>query len=282
MRLVLLTLLTLVAFAANSVLARAALAEGAIGPGLFTALRLAAGAAMLLGLVELRRRRRGRAAPGLSGGWWPALMLLVYAAGFSFAYTGLATGTGALILFGGVQVTMFAGALAGGERPGPARWAGAALALAGLGVLFAPGAAAPEPVSAALMLAAAVGWGVYSLRGRAAGDALGATAGNFLFASVPGLAIGLLAGEPAPGLAGVLLAVTSGAVASGLGYALWYTVLPQLEASVAAVAQLTVPLIALLGGMLFLGEPATWRFAIAAALVLGGVGGAILLGRRRA
>ncbi|QDL92288.1 DMT family transporter [Paroceanicella profunda] len=282
MRLFLLTALTLIAFAANSVLARAALAEGAIGPGLFTALRLAAGALMLGFLVAARRRRAGRGAGGLSGGWFPALMLLVYAAGFSFAYTGLPTGTGALILFGGVQVTMFAGALAGGERPGVARWAGAVLALAGLGVLFAPGAAAPAPDRAALMLAAAVGWGVYSLRGRAAGDALGATAGNFLLAAVPGCAIGLLAGEPAPGLVGVLLAVASGAVASGLGYALWYTVLLRLEMSVAAVAQLTVPLIALAGGMVFLGEPATWRFAVAAALVLGGVGGAILLGRRRA
>ena len=269
MRLALTVALVMIAFAANSVLNRLALDGGWAGPGAFAAVRLASGAAVLALLVRLSGRRMpwapaGRRAAG-------AATLAVYVLGFSFAYLTLAAGTGALILFGGVQVTMFAGALIGGERPSPARWAGAALAAAGVAWLCWPaGGTAPDPLGAALMGAAAVGWGLYSLLGRRAGDPLGNTAANFAVAAPAGLVAWAVAqdGMAAEGLA---LAVLSGAVTSGLGYALWYRVLPALAASAAALAQLTVPVIAQAGGALVLGEALTGRFAVAAALVAAGV-----------
>ncbi len=271
MRLLLLTALTMVAFAANSVLTRLALAEHAIAPGAFMGLRLAAGAATLAWLVALRQG--GFRMLGQAGGLRPALALLVYMAGFSYAYLSLPTGTGALILFGGVQLTMFGAALIGGERPPIRRWIGMALGLAGLGVLLGPGATAPPAIAAALMVAAAIGWGIYSLYGRRVADPLAATAANFLVAAPAGVALGLfLPGAVIPtSHAGMALAIVSGAVASGLGYALWYSVLPGLGATRAAVAQLSVPVIAAVGGALVVAEPLTLRLAIAATLVLGGL-----------
>ena len=274
MQLLLITLLALVAFAANSVLARVAMAHGAIDPASFTGLRLVSGALTLALLVGLRRGN-----PLALGSWPSALALLIYAAAFSFAYVTLDAGLGALILFAAVQITMFGGALIGGERPHPGRWAGMALGLTGLAVLFLPGATAPSPIGAGLMLGSGIGWGVYSLRGRHGGDALGATAGNFLRASPFAIAIWLLAGQGGANLEGVALAIASGALASGLGYAVWYTALPRLDASLAAIAQLTVPIIALSGGMLWLGEAADWSFALASTLILGGVGLAVLFRR---
>ncbi|HEU0222891.1 MAG TPA: DMT family transporter [Paracoccaceae bacterium] len=291
MRIFLLVTLVLVAFAANSVLCRLALAQDAIGPASFTIIRLVAGALCLATLVGLRRQGPLASPAGSfllpvrDGSARAGLALLAYMVGFSFSYVTLETGTGALILFAGVQMTMFGGALVGGERPPMVRWAGAGLGLTGLAVLFLPGAAVPAPAGALLMAVAAAAWGVYSLIGRAAKAPILETARNFrtacLMGLVPLFALAFLAGEHASAR-GVLLAVLSGAVASGLGYALWYSVLPHLPASVAALAQLTVPIIALGGGMLFLGEPLTWRFAFAAALVLGGVAGAILLAPRPA
>lgn len=264
----------LVAFAANSVLTRAALALGEIEPGAFAALRMTSGAIMLVLLVVLRNGgHRNLLHHGQLGG---VVALLLYMLGFSFAYLRLDTGLGALILFGGVQVTMFAGAMVGGERPQPGRWLGALLGLLGLAILVWPGDIAPDPFSAALMLLAAVGWGVYSLYGRRPGPALAKTAANFLWASPVALLVwGIAPGEiPASGL-GITLAIASGALASGMGYAIWYAVLPRLDASLAAVIQLTVPILALLGGVVFLGEALTLRFAIAAILILGGVGIAV-------
>lgn len=270
MRLFLLTALTMTAFAANSVLNRMALVEDGMGPASFAAIRLVSGALALAALVVLRQSGAGLRLTG-PGRITGTLSLALYVLGFSFAYVTLDAGLGALILFGGVQVTMFAGAVLAREAIPPARWIGAGVALTGLVVLFWPeGATAPPLAGALLMIAAALGWGIYSLAGRGAGDPLGETAANFVLAAPLGLIAVLLLPDGVTAR-GVLLACMSGIVTSGLGYALWYTVLPRLQASVAAVAQLTVPLIALAGGIVFLGEALTLRFALAAALVLGGV-----------
>lgn len=268
MRLFLLTLLTMVAFAANSVLNRAALADGAAGPASFAALRLVSGAVALWLMVRLSgggltwngpRRRIGTAS------------LALYMLGFSFAYVSIEAGPGALILFGGVQITMFIGALALGERIPLLRYLGAGVAFAGLMVLLWPaGGAAPDLVGSLLMLAAALGWGAYSLAGRGAKAPLADTAANFVLAAPIGLVAALLVQDNMTAT-GAALAITSGVVTSGMGYALWYAVLPRLDASLAAVAQLSVPVIAMLGGILFLGEMLSLRFVLAAALVAGGV-----------
>jgi drug/metabolite transporter (DMT)-like permease len=212
--------------------------------------------------------------------------LVLYIYGFSVAYVVLDAGLGALILFGTVQVTMFGGSLMGGERPPLLRWLGAGLAFGGLVWLLWPvGGVEVSPVHGVAMVIAGVGWGVYSLAGRQAVDPLLATGANFLLAAPVGLLLSLMmpvsmgpVNPEATTMAahGILLAVLSGAVTSGLGYALWYLVLPQLKGSVAAVAQLTVPVIAMTGGMVFLSEALTAQFVIAAAVVLGGVGLSVL------
>ncbi|KAF0675772.1 DMT family transporter [Profundibacterium mesophilum] len=273
LRLALLTALVMVAFAANSVLNRMALAGSAIGAFEFAAIRLVSGAAILALLVLLRDRNPGALA---HGGPIGAAALALYVLGFSIAYLALDAGIGALILFGGVQVTMFAGAVIGGERVPPARVAGAFLALAGLAWLLWPtGVAVPSLLHGGLMALAALGWGLYSLRGRGSRDALGATAGNFLLAAPIALGALLLAppqdGALTPTPTGIVLALLSGIVTSGLGYALWYRLLPQITASSAALAQLSVPLIAVAGGALLLGEPPTARLWVAAALIIGGI-----------
>lgn len=268
----------LVCFAANSVLCRAALAEGAIGPASFTALRLVSGAVTLAALAVVTRRGATAVA---SASWLSAAALFAYAAAFSFAYGALDAGTGALVLFGAVQATMFAGALIGGERPGLARWLGGAAAFSGLAWLAAPGASAPHPPSAALMAVSGAAWGLFSLRGRKAGAPLPTMAAAFVLSAPAGAALWAALGRgEAVTPEGALLAVASGALASGGGYAVWYAVLPRIEATMAAVAQLAVPLIALAGGIVFLGEPASPRFAGAAVLILGGVGAATLVSAR--
>lgn len=270
MRLFLLTALTMAAFAANSILNRAALAEGAIGPGAFAMLRLGSGAAMLVLLLTLRDRRLPRpGAPHLGA----VAGLAAYMLGFSYAYVALDAGLGALILFGGVQITMFLGALAAQEPLPPRRWAGAGLAFGGLVLLFWPaGVGAPPALAAALMAMAAVGWGIYSLIGRGVADPLQATGANFLYALPLALLLAVALPDARGASAiGVLLAVTSGAVTSALGYALWYSLLPRLGVSVAAVAQLSVPVLAMAAGVLLLGEAVTARALLAGALVLGGV-----------
>ncbi len=267
MRLFTLTLLALIAFAANSVLNRAALADAQIGPAAFTALRLTSGAVMLGALVFLRN-----GAMATTGSLISAAALLVYAGFFSFAYLGLDAGLGALVLFGMVQITMFGLALRDGVRPGWRRWTGSGLGLAGLAVLLLPGASAPPWLAFGAMAVAGIAWGVYTYRGRTAGPPLEATAGNFLY-TVPVIWLlwGIAPVETAPTLNGAMLAIASGAIASGLGYALWYSVLPRLETTLAAIAQLTVPLIAALGGMIWLGETPGLTFVLASALIIGGV-----------
>lgn len=276
MRLILLTSLTMVAFAANSLLNRLAVAGGDIDALSFGVIRLIAGAIMLGAMVLVRTGRIALAGDRRAVG---VVALLTYVFGFSLAYQSLDAGLGALILFGMVQITMFAGSLATGERPGAQRWVGAALAFGGLAWLLWPGqAATPSLVHAALMAVAGIGWGLYSLAGRGSRDALGTTAGNFVLAAGIAIlgraAVWWITGGAGPmqaSAAGWGLAILSGAVTSGLGYALWYTVLPQLRGSTAAVAQLTVPVIAMAGGALLLSEPVGGRLVVAALLVLGGV-----------
>ena len=252
------------AFASNSVLTRLALRTTAIDAATFSAVRLAAGA-LVLAVVA-----RGR-----GGGSWPsALALFVYAAAFSFAYLALSAGTGALVLFGAVQVTMVGWGLARGERLSAVQWAGLAAALGGLAVLVAPGVTAPARGPALLMAAAGAAWGAYSLRGRGVDRPVAESAGNFLRASLLGAA--LLAAAGAGGAVrvdglGLAYAALSGGVTSGLGYVGWYAVLPALRATTAATVQLSVPVLAALGGLALVGEPVTARLAVAAAVTLGGI-----------
>lgn len=268
-----LTLLAMVAFAANSLLCRMALRTTGIDPGTFTAIRLLAGAVTLVVLVLLQGRRP-------TGTWRSALALFGYAAAFSFAYVRLPAGTGALLLFGAVQVTMHAYGLWSGERLAGMQVAGLVVATAGLVGLLLPGLAAPPLGSACLMLAAGIAWGVYSLRGKGGGDPTAATAGNFARSIPLALLLVLVAARPI-GLdrAGAGYAIASGAMASGVGYAVWYAVLPSLRATTAATVQLSVPVIAALGAAALLAEPITLRLVVASIAVLGGV--ALALHRSR-
>ncbi len=275
MRLTLLTTLTMIAFAANSVLNRMGLVQAGMDPVAFGTIRLVSGA-LVLGVLALVLR--GGVALGGRGRLAGVLALLVYIYGFSAAYVTLDAGVGALILFGTVQITMFAGAILGREPVPPLRWLGALLAFGGLVWLLWPSGGTGVPVTqAVLMVLAGLGWGVYSLAGRSAGDALTATAANFLIAAPLGFAVGLLlptgpvAGAIPVTSQGVWLAILSGGVTSGLGYALWYSLLPALGAGRAAVAQLSVPVIAICGGLLFLAEVPDLRFLLAAGVVLCGV-----------
>lgn len=271
MRLLLLTALTMTAFAANSVLNRLALRGDLIGPGLFAVLRLASGALALVLICRLQDRRLILGGlPRMAG----AAALLLYMVGFSLAYLQLDAGSGALILFGGVQVTMFAGAVALGDSVPLRRWLGSGLSLAGLVWLLWPTATGNTPFWPALaMAAAAPGWGLYSLAGRRSGDPLAGTASNFVLATPLALvALPLLPqGGPAPSAQGVALALLSGIVTSGMGYALWYAILPALGSARAAVAQLTVPVIALAGSALIIGELPPAGFWSASVVVLAGV-----------
>ncbi|QBY01153.1 DMT family transporter [Rhodophyticola sp. CCM32] len=272
-RLIALTMLTMTAFAANSILNRLAVGGGHIGALEFSLIRVGAGGAILCLLVFLARRPLPVLAWGRVLG---ALALSLYLLGFSVAYVQLDAGLGALILFGVVQVTMFAGGVIGGEDLPARRWIGAALALIGLAWLIWPAGAVTVPLIAATAMGlAGFGWGLYSLAGRRARDPLAETAANFLLA-VPVCALPLLSGlAPADTGAmtaiGIALAVLAGAITSGLGYALWYSVLPRLGASIGGLVQLTVPVIAIAGGVLLLGEEVTWRLIGASALVLGGI-----------
>ena len=269
MRLVLLTMVAMAAFAGNSLLNRWAVGGGHIDPQSFAALRVAAGAAVLV----LIARAQGQGLP-IAG--WPRIIAVAglgaYMIGFSAAYTRLDAGTGALILFATVQVTMFLGAVAAGEAIPGHRVAGALVAFGGLCLLLWPGAGAvPGIAAAAPMLVAGLGWGVYSLTGRLSASPLGATAGNFLLC-LP-LMLAALPFAPAieisPG--GLAVALFAGAVTSGLGYALWFSVVPALGATRAAVWQLTVPVIALMGGAALLRETPEPPVLVATAIVIGGV-----------
>lgn len=277
-RLGFLTLLAMLAFAGNSLLCRVALKSTGIDAASFTSIRIVAGALVLWAIVRIRDGKVASA-----GNWASAFWLFAYAAGFSFAYVTLPASTGALLLFGAVQATMIGYGLWRGERLGPAQVAGVLLAFGGLAGLLLPGLSAPPALGAALMLFAGVAWGVYSLRGRAAGDPTRVTAGNFLRAVPLALLVSLATlSRAAVDPAGIGYAVASGALASGVGYAIWYTALRGLKATVAATVQLSVPVIAALGGVAFLGEMLTARLLASSAAILGGVAMVIAMrGRER-
>lgn len=275
-RIAALALASLIAFAANSVLARLALRSGSIDAASYTSIRLATGAFALALLVLAGGQR-----PTERGTWRGAFWLALYALPFSFAYLALSTGAGALILFGAVQLTMIGTGIARGERPTGREWVGLGVAVVGLLALVSPGVTAPPAWAALLMAVAGFAWGVYSLRGRGVADPLRETAGNFVRSvafAVPALL--LARGGIHAGREGVLLAAASGALASGCGYAIWYAALPALTATRAAVAQLAVPAIAAVAGIALLGEPLTLRLLLSGCAILGGVALAVTSGPR--
>lgn len=271
-RLFFLTLLAMTAFAGNSLLCRLALQHTAIDPVSFTSLRLASGALTLWLIVRWTQTSRSG-----HGNWRSAAALFVYALAFSLAYVQLSAATGALLLFGAVQATMIGHGLWTGERLRPVQGLGCIVALGGLGSLLLPGLTTPPWGSAALMASAGLAWGIYSLRGKGSGDATRVTAGNFARTVPMAVTASLLVGVLPLGLTvsldawGMINAIASGALASGVGYAIWYSVLPSLKSVQAASVQLSVPVIAALGGILFLGETVGWRLVIASVAILGGI-----------
>lgn len=274
----------MVAFAGNSLLCRLALTQTGIDAASFTLIRIFSGATALLLIATIKKLLRvNRSASPLvekfsdssrrrPGDWVSALALFAYAAAFSFAYNSLSAGTGALLLFGAVQATMILWGLIKGEQLSLRQLVGLALALSGLVALLLPGLSAPPLIGSVLMLGAGLAWGVYSLRGKGVNDPAGATTGNFLRALPLAATLGLIFFRSAHlDRAGFGYAVLSGAIASGVGYVLWYTALPALKAAIAATVQLSVPVLAAAGGILLLGEPLTLRFFCTSIAVLGGI-----------
>ena len=272
LRVVICTVSALVAFAGNSLLCRAALAHTHIDAATFTTVRLLSGTVVLCCLVWLRRGARAG-----SGNWQSALALFAYAAGFSFSYLHLTAAAGALLLFGAVQTTMIGHGIWSGERLRTLQVVGLILACGGLIGLLLPGLSAPPLAGALLMLGAGIAWGVYSLRGKGGGDSLRITAGNFTRALPMALALSLaLWPHTSLDRAGAGYAFLSGALASGVGYAIWYTALPSLTSTTAATVQLSVPILAAAGGVFFLGEPLTLRLVVASVAIIGGIGLVVL------
>lgn len=282
MRVIVLTVLAMVAFAANSVLARLALSSGAIDAAAFTGVRLASGA-VVLGVLLWLRAGGAAALPKLTGSWTQSAALFGYAICFSFAYTLLGASMGALILFTSVQIGMVTRAVWAGDRPAVLEWVGLLAAAAAFVYLVSPGLTAPHPLGAALMIVAGLCWAGYSLLGRGSSQPLSDTAGNFIRCLPLAVLLTVLGiWIEAPRFEGLLLAMASGAVASGLGYAIWYAALPHLSRTRAAVLQLSVPVIAGFGAVIFIGEAITPRLLIASAVILGGIAVAVVLaGRRR-
>lgn len=275
-----LTAAALLAFASNSILCRLALSRGEVDPASFTTIRLVSGALVLGAIAAMRTPRGAR----MEGNWGSATALAVYAVAFSFAYISLDASIGALLLFGSVQATMIAAAIVGGERTSWEEWTGLIVALAGLVYLVSPGLTAPPAVGAALMVAAGIAWGIYTLRGRGSVAPVLATAGNFVRSAPLALAVSAavaLAGvTPHARLPGVGLALASGVLASGFGYVLWYAALRYLTAVRAATVQLLVPVLGAAGGTVLLGESLSPRLLVASSLILGGVLFAVTRRRR--
>jgi len=280
LRISVLTLLAMIAFAGNSILCRVALKNTRIDPATFTLVRLLSGACVLWLTVRFGRRAAGK----VLGNWWSGLALFVYAATFSQAYVSLPAAVGALLLFGAVQATMIGYGLWAGERLGRVQMLGLGIAGGGLVFLLLPGLSAPSLTGAVLMVSAGIAWGIYSLRGKGSANASAMTAGNFLRAACFALLIsGIRFAGSAHGYwsgvwggaswdrSGLVYAVLSGAITSGLGYAVWYTALRELNVTTAATVQLSVPVLAALGGVALLGEAITLRLVMAAVAILSGV-----------
>lgn len=276
-KIILYTTFALVAFAFNSILCRLALRTEEIDAASFTSVRLISGAAAVILLSYFFSKGSGTK----SGSWPSAFFLFAYAVCFSFAYINLTAGTGALILFGSVQITMIAVALARGEKPKILEWLGLATALAGLVYLVFPGLASPPLIGSALMAAAGISWGAYTLRGKGSADPLADTTGNFVRSVPMGIIVSVVF-IPAFHLSskGIILAILSGAVTSGIGYTVWYAALRHHTATRAAVLQLSVPLLTAVIGVVFLAEAASVQLAISAGLILGGIA-LTILGRKR-
>ncbi len=260
----------MIAFASNSILNRLALGQGAIDAISYTTVRLTSGAVMLFVIAGMQKKNGEKT---LRGSWLSAAMLFLYAIAFSFAYLSLSAGTGALILFGSVQVTMILIALKKGERPHVWEWIGLFLALGGLVYLVFPGLTAPSPLGSGLMTLAGIAWGVYSIRGRGSSNPLADTAGNFVYAAPMIVLIRLIPlNNVHISSNGILLATLSGALASGLGYVIWYAALRGLTSTRAAIVQLSAPVIAAWGGVVFLSEDVPARLLLAGIMILGGIG----------
>jgi drug/metabolite transporter (DMT)-like permease len=298
------TILAMLAFAGNSVLCRMALERGTIDPATFTSVRLISGAIILSILVlsisklsesktaDLKHHsssndratfftRLSRLLSLKQSSWLGGLALFAYAAGFSFSYISLPTGTGALILFATVQITMITFALFQGSRFGIAQWCGFAIALVGLVYLFLPGISAPPIVGALLMVLAGIAWGVYSIMGKKVLNPSQSTTENFIRASLITLLLSFIfLDDISMSREGLLLAIASGGITSGLGYAIWYAVLPYLKSATSASVQLTAPVIATIGGVVFLGEDINVRLVLASAAILGGVAMVVLLPKK--
>ena len=266
-RILILTLLAMIAFASNSLLCRLALKQTGIDAASFTFIRIFSGAAALWLIMKLRRATWKE-----EGSWSSALALFIYAAAFSFASLDLSAGTGALLLFGAVQATMILWGFGKGERLDAIQMVGLIFAVTGLVVLMFPSLSAPPLIGSILMLGAGVAWGIYSLRGKGEKNPVSVTAGNFVRA-VPFAAAACIISVPWIHVdpAGVSYAMISGAIPSGLGYVIWYSALPGLKAASAATVQLSVPVLAATGGILLLGEPLTLRYLLASIAILGGI-----------
>jgi len=264
----------MIAFASNSIICRLALSDGTIDAGSFSIIRLLSGAAMLWVLLVIRK---GKTKTDYSGSWISASMLFLYAFAFSFAYIELNAGTGTLILFGAVQVTMLITGIVTGERPHPLQWLGLMIALGGMIYLVSPGLATPPVKSSGLMAIAGIAWGIYSLRGRRNSNPVAVTTDNFI-RTIPFVLVTVLFVLPQLHITttGAVLGVISGAVTSGIGYIIWYTALRGLTATRAAIIQLSVPVLAALGGVLLLSEVITPRLVVSAILTLGGITLAII------
>jgi len=267
MRIILFSTLALFAFAANSVLNRAALSEGLIGPAGFAAVRVASALAMLAILLWFERRKL----PALTSNWMGPLGLLIYILGFSFAYLHLNTGFGALLLFGAVQIAMFIASRLRGVAPTVFETGGAVIAFGGLVYLLLPNLTVGGVWPSLMMVAAGIGWAMFSVSGQSTTDALGATASSFAIILIPVCAVWVLVGSEPITTYGVLLACLSGALTSALGYQVWYTVLPKIPTTTAAVVQLTVPIIAIIAGIVLLGEPSDVRVWVSSIIVILGV-----------
>ena len=269
LRTITLTVLALVAFAANSVLCRLALGEKTIDASSFTTIRLLSGAIVLLVILQFSGKKNNTST---KGSWLATIMLFLYAAPFSFAYITLDIGTGALILFGAVQITMIALSLISGNTLHATEWMGVIIAFIGFVYLVLPGVSTPSVTGFSLMTIAGIAWGIYTLKGRGSVNPLSDTAYNFARSIPIVLVLAVLAYQTAYiSLKGVLLAIISGGVASGIGYTIWYTALGGLSATQAAVVQLSVPVIAALGGVIFVSEKISLRLTISALLILGGI-----------
>ena len=275
MNVVIITAFTLVAFAANSLLCRMALGGQLIDPVSFTTIRLVSGALALILIIRLSGE--SNKPQQAKGSWGSGLALFAYAAAFSLAYVSLSTGMGALILFGSVQVTMISVALQSGEKLGPVQWSGLAAAISGFVYLVMPGISAPDPLGALLMGISGIAWGVYSIRGKDVSTPVVMTAGNFTRSAPMAIIASAIAFSSAHlELFGVLLALVSGIITSGLGYVLWYKALRSLTTTQASAVQLMVPVIAAFGGVAFLAEQVSFRLILGSALILGGVALAVI------